>query len=109
MIRLGAKLCAETPPVWNPDDGSIDMYYWYYGSLALHQVGGPAWRTWNKAMEQAVVESQHPKGSGSRHGSWDPIGAWGDDGGRVYSTACMTMCLEVYYRYPRLFGASERG
>jgi hypothetical protein len=103
MIRKGANLCVEQPPVWNPDDGSIDMYYWYYGTLALFQVGGKPWRTWNESMKRAIVEHQHPKGSGTRTGSWDPIGAWGDDGGRVYSTACMVMCLEVYYRYDKVF------
>ena len=37
-------------------------------------------------------------------GSWDPIDPWGPDGGRVYSTASSRMCLEVYYRYPRVAG-----
>ena len=38
-------------------------------------------------------------------GSWDPIDPWGGDGGRVYSTALLAMCLEVYYRYDRVIGA----
>ena len=37
-------------------------------------------------------------------GSWDPKDPWGEEGGRVYSTALMTLCLEVYYRYPKVFG-----
>ena len=41
---------------------------------------------------------------GNFAGSWNPVGPWGEDGGRVYSTAMMTMCLDVYYRYPRVFG-----
>jgi hypothetical protein len=104
MIRKGADLCVQTLPVWNPDDGSIDMYYWYYATLAIYQVGGPHWRQWNKAMKDAIIRHQHGKNTGSRKGSWDPIGAWGDDGGRVYSTATMVMCLEVYYRYGKVFG-----
>ncbi len=27
-----------------------------------------------------------------------------EEGGRVYSTAVLTMCLEVYYRYGKVFG-----
>jgi hypothetical protein len=104
MIRKGAGVCAERLPKWDPEDGSIDMYYWYYGSLALFQVGGTPWKKWNKAMVPAIVKSQHQKGSGSRSGSWDPIGPWGMDGGRVYSTAMMVMCLQVYYRYDRVVG-----
>ncbi|MHC5031612.1 MAG: hypothetical protein ACYTGU_12200 [Planctomycetota bacterium] len=104
MIKKGADLCIQVLPTWNPDDGSIDMYYWYYATLALYQVGGPHWRAWNKAMKDAIVRHQHGKNVGSRKGSWDPIGAWGDDGGRVYSTATMVMCLEVYYRYGKVFG-----
>jgi len=104
MIRKGADLCVENPPVWNTDDGSIDMYYWYYATLAIFQVGGSHWKNWNKAMVPSIVKNQHGKSNGARTGSWDPIGPWGNDGGRVYSTATMVMCLEVYYRYDRVFG-----
>jgi hypothetical protein len=107
MIRKGADLCVSQLPRWNPDDGSIDMYYWYYGTLAIFQVGGAPWRKWNTAMVDAIVGHQHPKGAGARTGSWDPIGCWGDDGGRVYATAMLAMCLEVYYRYPKVFGAAD--
>jgi hypothetical protein len=104
-IGKGADLCVDVLPRWNPDDGSIDMYYWYYGTLALFQVGGAHWRKWNDAMVDAIVNHQHPKSTGARTGSWDPIDAWSDEGGRVYSTAVMVMCLEVYYRYPKVFGS----
>jgi hypothetical protein len=106
MIKKGADLCCDrySLPNWNPDDGSIDMYYWYWGSLGLFQVGGTHWRKWNEAIVEAVVKHQHPKGSGSRTGSWDPLDPWGADGGRVYSTAMLTMCMEVYYRYGRVYG-----
>ncbi len=107
MIRKGADLCVSQLPRWNPDDGSIDMYYWYYGTLAIFQVGGTHWRKWNTAMVDAIVRNQHGKDRGARTGSWDPIGCWGDDGGRVYSTAMLAMCLEVYYRYPKVFGAAD--
>ncbi|MHC4958631.1 MAG: prenyltransferase/squalene oxidase repeat-containing protein [Planctomycetota bacterium] len=107
-IRRGADLCLEALPTWNPDDGSIDMYYWYYGTLAMFQVGGKHWNAWNKAMKKAIVNSQHGKAAGSRKGSWDPIGAWGSDGGRVYSTAALVLCLEVYYRYDKVIGTTLR-
>ncbi len=103
-IRKGADLCLKHPPIWNAADGSIDMYYWYYATMAMFQVGGSHWETWNKHMKEAIVKHQKRKGSGSRTGSWDPIGPWGPDGGRVYSTATLVMCLEVYYRYDRVFG-----
>jgi len=94
-IKRGAELCTARPPVWNPDDGSIDMYYWYMGTLATVQVSADAWKTWNRAMRTAIEDHQR------EDGSWDPVGPWGGEGGRVYSTALMTMCLEVSYRYQR--------
>jgi hypothetical protein len=105
-IRRGGDLCCDRygVPTWNPETGSIDMYYWYWGSLAFFQVGGVHWRKWNEAMVEAVARHQQPAGSGSRTGSWDPLDPWGPDGGRVYSTAMLTMCMEVYYRYDRVFG-----
>jgi hypothetical protein len=37
-------------------------------------------------------------------GSWDPLDPWGPEGGRVYSTALMTLCLVVDTRYEKAFG-----
>jgi len=100
LIRKGANLMLERRPWWDPEAGTIDMYYWYLGSLAMFQVGGNAWRQWGANIDEAIVERQH-RGDGSNAGSWDPAGAWGTVGGRVYSTALMTMCLEVFYRYDK--------
>ncbi len=110
IIQKGAALCAKLPPTWNPDDGSIDMYYWYYATLAMYQVGGPTWAAWRQSMETAIVGHQRKDTEFCLYkGSWDPIGPWGPDGGRVYSTALLAMCLEVYYRYDRVFVGLSRG
>jgi len=103
-MKTAADRILKLKPAWNKDDGSIDMYYWYYGSFAMYQVGGSAWDQWAQAMTPAVVKSQHKKGEGNLTGSWDPIDPWGSDGGRVYSTAILVLCLEAYYRYSRVLG-----
>jgi hypothetical protein len=104
-ITKGAQLCAKALPTWNPNDGSIDMYYWYYGTLAMFQVGGDGWKKWDAAMKSAIVDSQRLDGDYCLYkGSWDPLDPWKDDGGRVYSTAALAMCLQVYYRYPQVIG-----
>jgi hypothetical protein len=94
LCEKGVSQCLDVLPDWNPDKGSIDMYYWYYGTLALSHVGGPRWGKWFKALQDAVQRHQHPKGAGARTGSWDPLDPWATDGGRVYSTALMTLTLE---------------
>lgn len=80
-----------------PGAGSANLYYWYYGTLALFQVQGRAWDEWNRALQDALLRRQRV--SGPLAGSWDPDTVWGGYGGRVYSTAMATLCLEVYYRY----------
>ncbi len=105
MIKKGADLMAKLPPTWNKADGSIDMYYWYYATLAMFQVGGKHWAGWEKAMRGAMIETQRKDTDHCQYkGSWDPVGPWGPDGGRVYSTAIMALCMEVYYRYDRVSG-----
>lgn len=76
------------------------MYYWYYGSYAMFQMGGRHWKKWERALKPAVIETQRTEGAAD--GSWDPNGPWGHAGGRVYSTALMVLCAEVYYRYQRV-------
>ena len=104
-IEKGVRLMAERLPVWDVASGGTDMYYWYYATLALFQVGGPAWKAWDGAMKPAIVNTQRRDGDYCGYkGSWDPIDPWGGDGGRVYSTAVNAMGLEVYYRYGPVFG-----
>jgi hypothetical protein len=104
LMKAGAELLAKKLPVWDEAKGSIDMYYWYYGTLAMFQMGGENWERWNKNLKTVVIDHQRTDKDGCLDGSWDPIDPWGEEGGRVYSTALMAMCLEVYYRYPRVFG-----
>jgi hypothetical protein len=99
MWIAGAELLSKKPPVWDEAKGSIDMYYWYWGTLAMFQLGGPRWERWNTSLKAVAIDHQVKHGCAA--GSWDPKDPWGDEGGRVYSTALMTLCLESYYRYPK--------
>jgi hypothetical protein len=83
-----------------------DLYYWYYGTLAMYHHGGEPWDRWNRAMRDNLVSDQRTDGDFT--GSWNPRAPWGDYGGRVYSTALSTLCLEVYYRFLPLYQMSGR-
>ena len=89
------------PRLANPD-----IYYWYYATLAMYHHGGAAWTEWNAAIRETLINSQRRQGAEA--GSWDPRRPWGDYGGRVFSTAMSTLCLEVYYRYLPLYQQSQR-
>lgn len=80
-----------------PNQRHVNMYYWYYGTLAMYHAGGSDWENWNQALKETLLPMQ--KVSGNDAGSWDPNGMWGGYGGRVYSTATAALNLEVYYRY----------
>ncbi|MHC5062817.1 MAG: prenyltransferase/squalene oxidase repeat-containing protein [Planctomycetota bacterium] len=100
IMKQQADLISTRLPKWDEKDGSIDHYYWYYASYALYQMGGKHWKTWSAALTKAVANTQRK--DGNYRGSWDPAGAWGEDGGRVYSTAILVLTLEAYYRYSAL-------
>lgn len=89
-------LQANLPQLSQPDE-----YYWYYGTLAMYQAGGDPWQQWNTALRDNLIRLQRRGGESA--GSWDPVGPWGNVGGRIYSTALSAMCLEVYYRFLPLY------
>ena len=39
-----------------------NLYFWYYGSLALFRVGGSPWERWNTAMKETLLPSQESDG-----------------------------------------------
>jgi hypothetical protein len=84
-----------------PKLSDYDLYYWYYGTLAMYQYGGEPWQTWNEALRDRLIADQVK--TGDLAGSWDPKDRWGLYGGRLYSTTLSTLCLEVYYRFLPLY------
>ncbi len=88
-----------------PKVTKYDEYYWYYGTLAMHHLQDESWKEWNGALRDMLISQQHQEGPLA--GSWDPNGKWAGIGGRLYSTALSTMCLEVYYRYSSIAKVDE--
>jgi hypothetical protein len=108
MLQKQGELLLTDPPDWKKmasrDEGH-SMYYWYYGTLAVFQLGGDRWTKWNEAMKKALLPNQCKGGPmdgtlADKDGSWDPVD-WlqAYSGTRVYATAINALSLEVYYRY----------
>jgi hypothetical protein len=82
-----------------PSAAAVNLYYWYYATLALHRAqhvspeAANAWQRWNEALTRTLLSTQ------SEDGSWPTTCLWGGYGGRVFTTSLAAMCLEVYYRY----------
>lgn len=89
-----------------PRASKENLYYWYYGTLAMYQYGGEPWKQWNENLRELLVKGQVK--SGAKAGSWEPRGPWGGYGGRIYSTAVATLSLEVYYRFLPLYQMGGR-
>jgi HEAT repeat protein len=72
------------------------MYAMYYGTLAMHQMGGKYFSQWDKVLREVLPGTQEK--TGCQRGSW---ASWGVDGifSRLYTTAIGAMTLETYYRY----------
>lgn len=100
LVRKHVALVLDALPAWDPTGASCDMYYWYYACQAMHQVGGDDWKTWREAFERAALPAQ--RRGGDEAGSWDPIGPWGYEGGRVYATSMMALGLLAESRLARL-------
>jgi hypothetical protein len=78
--------------------GTGNLYFWYYGTLAMFRAGGASWASWNEGMKQTLVPAQN------RDGSWEPIDPYAryardDARDKSYSTALCVLSLEIYYRY----------
>ncbi len=80
----------------------LDVYYLYYGTLALYQHQGSKWNNWNEKMKKTLPGLQR-KGMFNA-GSWDPSGHLGPRMGRAVTTALCALSLEVYYRILPMYG-----
>jgi hypothetical protein len=94
----GLRWLLETDP---PDAGRPNVYYWYYGTQAMHHAGGREWERWNFLMRDTLVNTQEKQGEPA--GSWAPRGEHASAGGRLYMTSLAVCTLEVYYRHLPIF------
>ncbi len=109
LAKRQAAIFLANPPEWSRVElktGMDSIYYWYYATIALFQMGGQPWDQWNKELKKTVLLRQ--RRGGCLDGSWDPPANWWDRmGGRVYATALNVLNMEIYYRYlPIYSGAS---
>jgi hypothetical protein len=99
VLVAGAKWLKEEPPRWIRSS-DVDLYYWYYGTLVMFQMGPDYFDSWNEEMKKSLVGHIVQEGTYAQNkGSWDPQCKWSSSGGRAYMTAMGALCLEVYYRY----------
>ncbi len=98
VIRDGVEYLIGNIPIVQ----EYDTYYWYYATQAMHNVPGPEWEKWNRAMRKLLIDAQQH--DGCKTGSWSPEpDHWGAQGGRLMITSLSCLTLEVYYRYTPLF------
>jgi hypothetical protein len=110
MLQKQARLLLTDLPDWekSKNHSSHTEYYWYYGTLAMFQMGAKPWKEWNSKITSMLIKHQCKGGplDGSLKdvdGSWDPQSAWARSGTRIYMTAINALTLEVYYRYLPLY------
>jgi hypothetical protein len=97
LMRKQVELILDKLPIWSTAGGRTDPYFWFWASHALQQIGGSTAIAWSRTISRVLADAQRK--DGNFKGSWDPIGPWGDDGGRVYATAIAVLSLDLGHRY----------
>src|SRR6185437_14345168 len=87
-----------------------NIYYWYYATQLLHNMGNKDWPRWNVRVREGLIGMQVVD-NGCARGSWDPFvpqpDQWARAGGRLFLTSLSLLTLEVYYRYLPLYQPSD--
>jgi hypothetical protein len=100
LLTRQAEILLERSPIAGTDGGAYpqnDLYFAFFGSMAMHQKGGEAWTRWWEPLKERLLKAQGPDGA------WPAaFDRWTVYGGAVYTTALSTLILETPVRYPRL-------
>lgn len=90
----GAELLRNVAPRWDNNDGSIDLYAWFWGTHGLRCVGGKPWEVWRASLNKALLAAQDPESGG-----WPEEDAWSSVGGATYTTSLALLSLFANGRY----------
>jgi hypothetical protein len=106
QLARGVALVLGKPPQWNPEQGDVDLCYWFFAAEALRRLGDDgARRPWQQQLVKALLQGQRQQGATA--GSWDPVDPWGSEGGRLYTTALAVLALQTLYDVPALRPAAD--
>lgn len=97
-----SKMIVSHGPSWQ---GTLDLYYCYYATLAIYLAQDPKWPAWNERLTRDLL--RHQQATGTLAGSWDTRTRWGAVGGRVYTTSMACLCLETCYRYLPVYRVAQ--
>lgn len=83
--------------------GNLDLYRWYYGTIASFHAGSSLWTSYFGAVKKELLAHQRKSDKdGCAKGSWNNEGTYEIDvGGRVFTTALAILMLEQPYRQVR--------
>lgn len=83
--------------------GNLDLYRWYYGTIASFHAGGGLWTSYFGAVKKELLAHQRKSDKdGCAKGSWNNEGTYEIDvGGRVFTVALAVLMLEQPYRQRR--------
>lgn len=79
-----------------PTTEANDALGWFFATLALREVGGPAWDSWNAALQTSLVGSFTDAGPGQAR---VPMGAVRHAPDELFATAIAVLDLQAAYRY----------
>lgn len=88
-----AKVRAALKTAASGWDRETDFYRWYFLVSALNASGDAQMRGALEPVCRALLSTRNR--DGTHGGTWEPIGTWSSVGGRIFSTAMATLCLEV--------------
>jgi hypothetical protein len=72
----------------------------HFGAIATSHAGGVHWSAWSDGIRASLRTTQRGAGAKELAGTWPTPGA-----PTVADQAKLAMCLEVYYRRDRVWGA----
>jgi hypothetical protein len=106
-LLAGVERLKKVPPGF-----SGNLYYEYYATQVMHQMGGESWTFWNQGpggksgIRDSLIKRQDQGTTGKKGntGSWPPAEDFATkEGGRLMATSLSLLTLEVYYRHLPLY------
>ncbi|MFN3484450.1 MAG: zf-HC2 domain-containing protein [Planctomycetota bacterium] len=101
LLARQAQVILERPAILGTEAAQYllnDLYFGFFGSMAMHQLGGDSWTRWWSPLRERLLRSQ------AADGSWPAsFDRWCAFGGPVYTTAMGALILSTPVRYPRFF------